>query len=315
MNDLSIIIVNWNSTEYLRHCLATVFLETRGIAFEVIVVDNASRDMSCSELIHSEFPEVILYRSADNIGFAAASNLGYRLSSGECLLFLNPDTELKSNVLPVMIAELKSNDRIGAVGVRLLNTDGSVQMSCIQAYPTMVNQILDSQVLRDRMPQSRLWGMKPLFVRMGEPAEVDVISGACLMVRRDVFVEVGEFDERYFMYVEDVDLCYRITSANYKIHYLDDCEVIHHGGKSSALQGKCFVNLRQQEAVVKFFSLTKGRWYSVIYRVALASAAAVRLAIIGCILPFQRSKERTMATSASLNKWVSLFRWAIAREA
>jgi GT2 family glycosyltransferase len=310
MMDLSIIIVNWNSTDYLRHCLASVYRETKGISFEVIVVDNASRDDSCAELIRNEFEQVVFHCSKKNLGFAGGSNKGYELSSGKVLLFLNPDTEIQSDVFTHMVQALESAADTGAVGSRLLNSDGSVQMSCIQTYPTIVNQLLDSEFLRSKFPTSRLWGMQPLFVR-ASPTQVDVISGACLMAKREVFEQVGRFDDGYFMYVEDVDLCRRITSAGYVIHYLDDCEVIHHGGKSSAVQKKNFVSLRQQEAMLQFFAATRGDWYSFLYRTGLAFVALVRLTLIISLLPFRRVAHPINNWKFSLQKWTAIFRWAI----
>jgi GT2 family glycosyltransferase len=308
--NLSIIIVNWNSTGYLRHCLASIYRETKGINIDVVVVDNASRDDSCTELIRGEFPNVVLHCSSKNLGFAQGSNLGYELSSGEILLFLNPDTEIQSDVFTRMVKELESTSCTGAVGARLLNSDGSLQTSCIQSYPTILNQLLDSEFLRNRFPASRLWGMQPLFARSANPARADVISGACLMVKREVFAQVGRFDDSYFMYVEDVDLCRKITGAGYTIHYMNDCEVIHHGGKSSAVQGRHFANLRQQRAILQFFAATQGRWYSFLYRVGVAFAAVIRLIIIVSLLPYTAANWKL-----SFQKWSCIFRWAIGLEA
>src|SRR5258708_5608114 len=181
MMDLSIIIVNWNSTDYLRHCLVSIYRETKGISVEVIVVDNASHDDSCAGLIEGEFSNVILHCSKENLGFAEGSNLGYELSSSQTLLFLNPDTEIRSDVFRRMLTELNADAGTGAVGSRLLNSDGSLQKSCIQTYPTILNQLLDSEFLRSKFPASRLWGMQPLFAQSSSPVRVEVISGACLM--------------------------------------------------------------------------------------------------------------------------------------
>jgi len=313
--NLSIIIVNWNSTNYLRHCLASIYRETKGIGVEIIVVDNASSDDSCAELIRDEFPNAVLHCSDQNLGFARGSNLGYGLSSGEVLLFLNPDTEIQSDVLTRMVKELESTSGVGAIGCRLLNSDGSLQTSCIQSYPTILNQLLDSEFLRNKFPRSRLWGMRPFFARVVNPARVDVISGACLMVKREVFAQVGKFDDSYFMYVEDVDLCRRIALNGNAIYYMNDCEVIHHGGKSSAVQGKHFANLRQHKAIIQFFAATRGGWYSFLYRVGVAFAAAIRLMIIVSLLPFRSFACTTSNWQFSLEKWSCIFRWAIGLEA
>lgn len=309
--DLSVIIVNWNSTDYLRDCLVSIYRETKDLSIEVIVVDNASHDDSCAELIQREFPWTVLHSSKDNLGFARGSNLGYELSSGRVLLFLNPDTQIQSNVFASMAKEIWSNADTGAVGPKLLNGDGSLQTSCIRAYPTILNQLLDSEFLRNKFPMSRLWGMQPLLAREANPVRVDVISGACLMVKRDVFVQVGKFDDSYFMYVEDIELCRRIAASGYRIQYMNECEVTHYGGKSSDLQERHFANLRQQEAICQYFTATKGGWYSLLYRIGLAFVAVLRLLIIVCLLPFRGVAHKAENLRMSFRKWLRIFQWAI----
>ena len=154
-------------------------------------------------------------------------------------------------------------------------------------------------------------GMKPLFASDKSPWKVDAVSGACLMVKREVFEEIGQFDEGYFMYVEDLDLCHKISQAGYAIHYLPDCEVVHHGGKSSVQQGNHFASLRQQEAIVRFFRIAKGRFYSGLYRAALAAAAAFRVLLIVSLAPVRRLVDYGPSWNFSLQKWSSIFRWAI----
>ncbi|WP_446744385.1 glycosyltransferase family 2 protein [Silvibacterium acidisoli] len=309
--DLSIIIVNWNSTDYLRQCLLSIYRETAKLTFEVIVIDNCSRDNSCSELVHSSFPQVILHCSDQNIGFARACNLGADLSKGRALLFLNPDTEIHDDVFSRMIEAAESRSNVGAVGVRLLNSDGSLQMSSVQAYPTILNQLLDSEFLRRKWPNSKLWGIAVLFADSREPSHVDAISGACLMVTREAWSVVKGFDSQYFMYVEDIDLCQRISQAGFSLLYLNDCEVVHHGGKSSAVQGRYFANLRQQQATLQYFRATRGHLYSACYRCSMALAAGIRVLIIVCTMPFRSLANRAVARNFSLEKWLHIFRWAV----
>ena len=174
--DLSIIIVTWRSVEYFRACIHSIYRETRSLAIEIIVVDNASNDGS-EAIIKDEFSQVKFFQSHENLGFARANNLGYAHSSGEILLFLNPDTEIHTDVLAGMVGHLRSNPEVGVVGARLLNTDGSLQTSCVQAYPTILNQVLDSEALRRLSPTSSLWGTKALFSGNEKPIDVDAISG------------------------------------------------------------------------------------------------------------------------------------------
>jgi N-acetylglucosaminyl-diphospho-decaprenol L-rhamnosyltransferase len=308
--DLSVIIVNWNSADYLRACLSSLYRETRGISFEVVVVDNASYD-GCEKIIREAFPSARLVESAENLGFARANNLACRYSSGEILLFLNPDTELVGNPLPQLVTHLGTHPSVGAVGVRLLNTDGSVQTSCVQAFPTIWNQLLDFDLLRRWFPTWDLWGTRSLFCLDHQPAEVDAISGACFMVKRSVFEEAGLFGEQYFMYADDLDLSYRIKKAGYSIHCLNHCQVIHHGGKSSAKQGNCFSDVLQRESLGRFFRTTRGRMYSWGYRAATAVIALIRLALVICLMPFRGLGLQGKPAACVLRKWSAILRWAV----
>ena len=128
-------------------------------------------------------------------------------------LFLNPDTELVGPAINVLFDHLRALPDAGAVGCKLLNSDGTVQTSCIQSIPTILNQVLDSEASRAKWPRSLLWGMAPLFSASENPEEVEAITGACVMLKREVFEEVGLFSEDYFMYAEDIDLSYKIRKA------------------------------------------------------------------------------------------------------
>jgi N-acetylglucosaminyl-diphospho-decaprenol L-rhamnosyltransferase len=308
--DLSVIIVNWNSADYLRACLSSLYRETRGISFEVVVVDNASYD-GCEKIIRETFPSARLVESPENLGFARANNLAYRYSSGEILLFLNPDTELIGNCLPQLVAHLGTHPSVGGVGARLLNTDGSVQTSCVQAFPTIWNQLLDFDLLRRWFPTWDLWGTRSLFCLDHQPAEVDAISGACFMVKRSAFEQAGLFREEYFMYADDLDLSYRIKKAGYSIDCLTHCQVIHHGGKSSAKQGNCFSDVLQRESLAHFFRTTRGGMYSWGYRAATAVIALIRLVLVICLMPFRGLGLQGKPAASVLRKWSAIFRWAV----
>lgn len=222
--------MNWNSTEYLRQCIASINEYTRDVNFELIVVDNASPDQDADSLTY-QFENLRLIKSPSNIGFGRANNLGFRYSAGEYLLFLNPDTRLVSPAIDIMLAKSEALEDAGIVGCKLLNTDLTVQSSCIQTFPTILNQALDADFLRRRWPHSRLWGTSPLLSDCGTPAKVEVVSGACMMIRRDVFEQVGMFSEEYFMYAEDLDLCRKVVRAGFNNYYVGAATIIHHGEK------------------------------------------------------------------------------------
>jgi N-acetylglucosaminyl-diphospho-decaprenol L-rhamnosyltransferase len=305
---LSVIIVNWNSLSYLQACLLTLYRETRGISFGVIVVDNGSRG-GCRSILQ-QFPTVDLIEAGENLGFARANNRGYGRSNGEYILFLNPDTEIIGDALAKMVTYLHLHPKVGAVGARLLNSDRSLQTSCVQAFPTLWNQFLDADVLRRLFPSWRVWGTRALFDE--QTREADFVSGACVMVKRSVFDQVGGFGEEYFMYGDDLDLSYKIRQAGYLVHCLNDCEVIHHGGKSSAQQSDGFSEVFQRESLTLFFLKTRGAWYCAAYRVATTAVSLIRLGLVACLIPFasvgllQRKQPRLV-----FRKWSRILGWAL----
>src|ERR1700676_184728 len=233
--DLSIICVNWNSLVYLRECIASVYEQTREISFEIIVVDNASPEGGMDTLLE-QFPEVIIIKSAENLGFARANNLGFRNARGNLVLLLNPDTLLKGPAINILVENMWKLPDAGIVGGKLLNTDLSIQTAAIQTFPTILNQLVNIEVLRLKWPGCPLWNIKPLFVRNGKPVKVEVVPGACMLLRSEVFRKVGMFTEDYFMYAEDVDLNWKVRALGLSNYYLEDAEIIHHGGRSSSRQ-------------------------------------------------------------------------------
>lgn len=308
--DLSVIIVNWNSAEYLKACLKSLDQQTRGISYEVIVVDNASED-DCGTMLQRDFPEVQFIQSRVNLGFARANNLGFSKASGDCLLFLNPDTEVTDDAIARMMRQLNSAPFVGAAGARLLNTDGSLQTSCVQAFPTISNQFLDSDLLRRLFPRWRGWGMQALYAGKRAGVEVEAISGACFMVKRDVFEKVGLFGTQYFMYSDDLDLSYKIQQAGYAIHYLGDCEIIHHGGKSSSQQDSDFSSLWQKESMLAFFRATKSSLYCASYRAALAFVAILRMTVVGFLSVLGRRTIEGKPAKSVLRKWSKILGWSV----
>src|SRR5260370_32513344 len=217
--DLSIIFVNWNSVGFLRECLKSIYARPPAFSHEIIVVDNDSPDKDAHAL-KQEFPSARVIESKANLGFAGANNLGYRSSSGEFLLFLNPDTEVLYDSIETLMETIKAIPDVGIVGCRLLNTDGSIQTSCIQTFPTILNQVLDIEALQVRWPGCPLWNIAPLFSKSTSPASVEVISGACMMVRREVFEKTGVFCEDYFNFSADLGLCHKSLSLEFENYYV-----------------------------------------------------------------------------------------------
>jgi N-acetylglucosaminyl-diphospho-decaprenol L-rhamnosyltransferase len=292
---LSIIFVNWNSTEYLRQCIASIYEYSRDVDFELIVVDNASPDGD-ADILTQQFPNLKLIKSPANIGFARANNLGFRHSTGRYVLFLNPDTRLVSPAIDIMLAQSEALEDAGIMGCKLLNTDLTVQSSCIQTFPTILNQALDADFLRRRWPHSRLWGTSPLVSDSGTPTKVEVISGACMMIRRDVFEQVGMFSEEYFMYAEDLDLCRKVVRAGYNNYYIGAATIIHHGGKSSSPRT---ATVAKWHSILKYFAKNHGYAHALLFRGVMSAVALLRLVLIA-LGSFGRSTTTSLKWRAIL---------------
>jgi GT2 family glycosyltransferase len=306
--------VNWNSAEYVRKCLTSLYRENQNLQIETIVVDNGSHD-GCGEMIANEFPNVRFIQSEANLGFGIANNNAFVLSRGEAVLFLNPDTEVCDGAIKRMLQVLRENSDAGVIGSKLLNSDGSIQTSCIQAYPSIVRILLDSELLRNWYPQWSLWGMRPLFANLPCPVEVNVISGACQMVRRDAFLKAQMYSSAYFMYSEDVDLCLRMNQLGLKNLYVPDSLVIHHGGKSiSASSRNGWAAIVMRESLKRLFEEHKGDTYARLFQVTVAFQASLRVLLISAAIIGTRITGGGKDLGMIQRKWISILRWALGLE-
>ena len=312
--ELSIIIVNWRSAAFLRKCLATIYDNTHGIDFETVVVDNASFD-GAAEMVAAEFPSVRFVQSEKNLGFAGANNLGFRNSVGENLLLLNPDTEIIGAAIPAMLSLLRFTPDAGIIGCKLLNSDGTIQTSCVQRFPSILNQALDADYLRLKFPALAIWGTQALSDPTGATARVEVISGACLMIRRHIYDKLGGLSSEYFMYAEDVDLCYRAKQLGWNSYYTGQAEVIHHGGRSSdsATQNN-FAAIVMRESLVKFMKNTRGRFYAFGFKMTTGVVALCRWSMLSGAWMLTLGRRDTKSLSMSRAKWGKVFRWSIGLE-
>lgn len=312
--DLSIIIVNWHSKDYLLKSIASIEAETKGIEFEIVVIDSASFD-GCDEALRQLCPHVLFVQSDKNLGFAKANNEAFKLSRGRNVLFLNPDTEIEGHAIEALCSHLNSRNDAGIVGARLLNSDRSIQETCIRAFPTILNQVLDSNILRKLFPGARLWGMKPLLAGGEVVRRVDAVSGACLMVKRSVFVDVGMFSTDYFMYSEDIDLCLKVRKAGLNTYYVPAAVVVHHGGGSSSKTSvNTFAAVMMLESRWRYFRKTRSLWYARLYRLAMFGASIVRIGLTLFTWPIRRRHGNGIRGDAALNKWLARLRWTLGGE-
>lgn len=230
---VSIIILNYQTKGLLKQCLRGIRQSAIAMPHEVIVVDNHSQDSSVT-MVQTHFPEVMLIEAKTNRGYAAGNNIGLRQARGEFVLIINPDIAIFSGAVEAMVGYLEHHTVVAMIGPKLINPDGSTQISCYR-FPTPLIPIYR------RTPLGRLpWARKPLRKYLmsdwdhASNKEVDWLLGACMLVRRSAIEKVGLMDERFFLYFEDIDWCRRFWKAGYEVHYLADVDLVHYHKRQSA---------------------------------------------------------------------------------
>lgn len=230
---LSIVIVNYNVRAYLEQCLRTVEEAMKGISGEVFVVDNQSTDGSV-EMVRVRFPQVTLIANQDNVGFSRANNQAIRLAKGEYVLLLNPDTVVGEDVFQKVLDFMDAHPRCGGLGVKMIDGTGRFLPESKRGLPTPQVAFFKIIGLTRLFPKSRLFGRYHLgHLPENEAAPIEILSGACMFLRKQTLDEVGLLDESFFMYGEDIDLSYRITLGGYENWYLPQARIIHYKGEST----------------------------------------------------------------------------------
>ncbi len=306
---LSILIVNWNSKEYLRKCLQSVRATCAELQPQVVVVDGGSYD-GCDEMLAAQFPEAEFVQSPENVGFARSNNLGFQYVRGEALLLLNPDCELRPGAVQTLLHALQTLPASGIVGPRLVNTDGTLQTSCVQALPTPLNQALDSDLLRSIFPRWRLWGTWDAF-HAQTPVEVEAISGACMVLRSNVFRGLRGFSADYFMYGEDMDLCAKARHLGLKVYHVPTAEVVHHGGGSSSAQGKVHLAVLMRESARCYIRRHYGWALALGFRLTMLAGSVLRLGALMLMAPGFLRRHRVAEWRGRCAKWCAISRWAL----
>jgi GT2 family glycosyltransferase len=280
--DISISIVSWNVKDLLKQCLASLGVLCRGFTHEIFVVDNNSSDESVA-MVRAEFPAVRLIALKENKGFSGANNEALRRASGRYVVLLNPDTRLKDNAFLAMVSFMEAHQEAAGLAPRLEYPDGSVQASC-RHFPTPLIDFFESLYLDHMFPRSRFFNR----YRMGEwrhdtLREVDQPYGACLMFRQSVLSEVGLMDERFFMYYDEVDLCYRVKRAGGKIYFNPEISIVHYANQSSN-QAQAACELYKAKSRFLFF----GKHYGVFGQVALFLNLLVRSFMVWAVFGLTR---------------------------
>lgn len=282
--DLTIVIVNYNTSDYTAQCLDSIAKYPPGCSYEIVLVDNASTDGSPDRLI-ADYPYIKLVRSAENRGIAGGNNLGIRAGSGRFVLLLNNDTLVLPGTLDRVITFLEEHPEAGGVGGQLLNTDGSFQSGSTN-FPSLWEEFLVvtkiGQFFRPYYPSQP---------PTSEVCEVDWMSTAFMLFRREALDQVGLVDEDYFIYCDETDLQYRLHRAGWKLYHLPDVQTIHFGGKS-------LNPWRRRKMVYRgyllFYQNHHGRLQTLILRLMFAGISAAKLPIWGTLSLWPGGRERAL---------------------
>lgn len=276
---LSIIIVSWNAKKFLNICLKSIYKQTTS-PFEIFVVDNNSEDGS-QKMVEKYFPGVILVENKNNPGFGRANNQALELSTGEYVLFLNPDTKVEHKAIDKTISFLEKNPDVGMAGVRLVDKDGNPQFTAGRKSASIWGEIC-LNVLRSPFPKTKLFGGHLMsYWDHKDNREVQAICGAYMMIRTKLLKKLKGFDESYFMYGEDMDLCLRLKKAGPKIFYLGKIRMIHYGAKSSSRNPASILrtSLAGIGAMYHFFLKNKSPFYAKVYKFFIRFFALIELLI------------------------------------
>ena len=231
MPKVSIIIVSFNVRSYLVNAIDSI-LKSNYSSYEIIVVDNNSYDNTV-DLITDKYSRVNIISNDENVGFGKAVNQAAKIATGDYFLILNPDTIIEENMINDLIEYIESNKKIGMVGPKILNSDGSLQLSCKRSFPTIKVALPKILGLDKWFPKSKWIGKYNLtYLDPDKNHIVDAISGSCMLIKESVFRSINGFDERFFMFGEDIDICLRVWEKNYQVHYYPKTKIIHYKGKS-----------------------------------------------------------------------------------
>ncbi|MGV3723540.1 MAG: glycosyltransferase family 2 protein [Actinomycetota bacterium] len=312
--DITIAILSWNARGYLRRCLASLFspsdpealaawekagrplqdFPAEQVSWEVIVVDQQSLDGS-AEMVEAEFPGAKLVRQAPNLGFAGGNNVAYRHASGRYFLLLNSDTVMAPGSLTELVRFADAHPRAGLIGPKLLNPDGSLQYSC-RHFPTLAAGIFRHTPFARFEPKGRFTA--DYLMESWDHAsvrEVDWLSGACLLARREMIDEIGGLDDGYFMYFEDVDWAHRAHRAGWEVLYTPQPVVIHEIGRSSDRRPKRMIVMHHQSAY-RFFSRNTAFGRNFGTRGLLALGLSIRAGLT-------LARNEAIRLKARLDKW------------
>jgi len=287
---LSIIIVSWNTKDLLKDCLTSIYEQDFPYESEVWVVDNFSDDDS-PLMVERYFPQVKLLNNTQNVGFARANNQAILKAQGKYILLLNPDTVLGERALIHLVEYLEKHPKVGAAGSKLLNANGSLQTSCYPA-PTLFREFWRMFYL-DKIYPIGVYSVDTW--EQNKPRPVDVLMGASLMVKGNLLRELNGLDESYYIYTEEVDLCYRIRETGFEIHWVPTSIVTHFGGQSTRqVASKMFLQLYKSK--IQYFRKNYGGGSAFIYKTILLFASIFRALFSPVAMMFFPSRRGEYST-------------------
>lgn len=235
--DLSIIIVSYNTKEFLKRCLESIYKTTKNMSFETIVIDNASTDGTKEEVQKLKYPNFTFIQNKGNLGFSKGNNVGVKRAKGSYLLFLNPDIEVHSATLEGMVKFMEEHQDAGATTCKVIMPNGKIDDASHRGFPTPWNSFTHFSGLSKLLGKTKLFGGYNLgYLDFSKIHEVDVLAGAFVLVRKKAGEDVGWWDEDYFFYGEDIDFCYMLKQKGWKIYYVPQYSVLHYKGVSGGIK-------------------------------------------------------------------------------
>ena len=298
--DVSIIVVNWNTKEFLQNCLMSIYGQADNVSYEIIVVDNASGDGSAT-MVRTRFPQVKIIENPINRGFAAANNQGFAIAEGRYVLLLNSDTVVLDSAIAKSIAFANAHPDAAAVGCRVLNPDRTLQQTCFM-FPSILNMILSSTYQYKFFPKSKFFGRERMtWWDRSDAREVDVVTGCFMLVRREAIDQVGMMDERFFMYAEETDWCYRFKQVGWKILFTPDAEIVHLGGQSTAQKSATMI-VQLRLSILEFIRIHHG-WLAhriACFLVVLFFAVRIPIWLFVSLLIRKKRRQSTIKLCAYL---------------
>ena len=306
--DVSFIIVSWNAKRYLLKCLESLARTDRGYAGEIIVVDNASTDGSPQAVLEC-FPRVRLVQNEENGGFAKANNVGIQLARGRYICLINPDVEVLDDCVASLLQEMEAQPSIGMIAPMLIEGDGQTQISC-WGFPSIWNMFCCALALDRLFPHcSFLNGYQMRHGRMDQARDVDILGGAFWFTRREAVQEVGQLDEDFFMYGEDMDWCKRFWQKGWQIRFYPKARAVHYGGASSANAPTRFY-IEMQRANLQYWRKHHcvGAWITIYFVCCLHHLVRIGGHFCGMLLRARRRAEHRFKGQRSLTCLIWLFK-------